>query len=156
MIGTDAVAKSLLGGYTLLLMSNTHTVNESLIPSKPFALMRDFVPVAPINASDLVLVVKASLPVATPPELNQPQVANHGELYKPDLVLMPIGGGQFVMNPAVAAFAARELIKARAVIPMHCGTNPALPGTPAEFIQALGGNSAVKLMVMQPGDTLEF
>ena len=99
MIGTDAVAKSLLGGYTLLLMSNTHTVNESLIPSKPFALMRDFVPVAPINASDLVLVVKASLPVATPPELNQPQVAKHGELYKPDLVLMPIGGGQFVINP---------------------------------------------------------
>ena len=156
MIGTDAVAKSLLDGYTLLLMSNTHTVNESLIPSKPFALMRDFVPVAPINASDLELVVKVSLPMATLPELNQPQVANHGELYKPDLVLMPIGGGQFVMNPAVAAFAARELIKARAVIPMHCGTNPALPGTPAEFIQALGGNSAVKVMVMQPGDTLEF
>jgi tripartite-type tricarboxylate transporter receptor subunit TctC len=43
-------------------MSNTHTVNESLIPNKPFALMRDFMPVAPINASDLVLVVKASLP----------------------------------------------------------------------------------------------
>ena len=156
MIGTDAVAKSLLDGYTLLLMSNTHTVNESLIPSKPFALMRDFVPVAPVNASDLELVVKVSLPVATLPELNQPHVANHGELYKPDLVLMPIGGGQFVMSPADAAFAARELINARAVIPMHCGTNPALPGTPAEFIQALGGNSAVKVMVMQPSDTLEF
>ena len=44
-------------GYTLLLMSNTHTVNESLIPNKPFELMRDFAPVAPINYSDLVLVV---------------------------------------------------------------------------------------------------
>ena len=43
-------------GYTLLLMSNTHTVNESLIPNKPFQLMRDFAPVAPINYSDLVLV----------------------------------------------------------------------------------------------------
>ena len=32
-------------GYTLLVMSNTHTVNESLIPNKPFQLMRDFVPV---------------------------------------------------------------------------------------------------------------
>ncbi len=61
IIGTDAVAKAAPDGYTLLLMSNTHTVNESLIPTKPFALMRDFVPVAPINYSDLVLVVKSSL-----------------------------------------------------------------------------------------------
>ena len=36
VIGTDAVAKSAPDGYTLLLMSNTHTVNESLIPNKPF------------------------------------------------------------------------------------------------------------------------
>jgi tripartite-type tricarboxylate transporter receptor subunit TctC len=63
VIGTDAVAKSAPDGYTLLLMSNTQTVNESLIASKPFVLMRDFVPIAPINASDLVLVVKAGLPV---------------------------------------------------------------------------------------------
>ena len=47
VIGTDAVAKSPPDGYTLLLMSNAHTVNESLIPNKPFQLMRDFVPVAP-------------------------------------------------------------------------------------------------------------
>ncbi len=40
VIGTDAVAKSAPDGYTLLLMSNTHTVNESLIPNKPFQLMR--------------------------------------------------------------------------------------------------------------------
>jgi tripartite-type tricarboxylate transporter receptor subunit TctC len=62
VIGTDAVAKSAPDGYTLLLMSNTQTVNESLIPNKPFMLMRDFAPIAPINASDLVLVVKAGLP----------------------------------------------------------------------------------------------
>jgi tripartite-type tricarboxylate transporter receptor subunit TctC len=62
IIGTDAVAKSTPDGYTLLLMSNTHTVNESLIPTKPFQLMRDFVPVAPINYSDLVLVVHPSVP----------------------------------------------------------------------------------------------
>jgi tripartite-type tricarboxylate transporter receptor subunit TctC len=62
IIGTDAVAKSAPDGYTLLLMSNTHTTNESLIPSKPFALMRDFVAVAPINYSDLVMVIHPSLP----------------------------------------------------------------------------------------------
>jgi tripartite-type tricarboxylate transporter receptor subunit TctC len=69
IIGTDAVAKSPPDGYTLLLMSNTHTINESLIPKKPFALMKDFVPVAPINYSDLVLVVHPSVPVKTVSEL---------------------------------------------------------------------------------------
>lgn len=63
VIGTDAVAKSPPDGYTLLLMSNAHTVNESLIPNKPFQLMRDFVPIAAINYSDLVLVTRSGLPV---------------------------------------------------------------------------------------------
>jgi tripartite-type tricarboxylate transporter receptor subunit TctC len=69
VIGTDAVAKSAADGYTLLLMSNTHTVNESLMPNKPYALLRDFVPVAAINYSDLVLVVNPSVPVGNVAEL---------------------------------------------------------------------------------------
>jgi tripartite-type tricarboxylate transporter receptor subunit TctC len=69
LIGTDAVAKAAPDGYTLLVMSNTHTVNESLIPNRPYQLMRDFAPVAPINYSDLVLVAKPSLPAATPKQL---------------------------------------------------------------------------------------
>jgi len=62
IIGSDAVAKSAPDGYTLLAMSNTHTTNESLIPNKPFQLMRDFVPVSPVNYSDLVMVVPAASP----------------------------------------------------------------------------------------------
>ncbi|MET0277893.1 MAG: tripartite tricarboxylate transporter substrate binding protein [Pseudorhodoplanes sp.] len=62
IIGTDAVAKSDPDGYTLLLMSNTHTVNETLTPNKPFKLMTDFVAVAPINYSDLMMVVHPSVP----------------------------------------------------------------------------------------------
>src|SRR5262249_21188391 len=62
IIGTDAVAKSAPDGYTLLAMSNTHTVNESLTSNKPFQLMRDFVPVAGINYSDLVMVIHPSVP----------------------------------------------------------------------------------------------
>ena len=61
-IGTEAVAKSPPDGYTLLAMSNTHTTNESLIANKPFQLMRDFVPVAGINYSDLVMVIHPSVP----------------------------------------------------------------------------------------------
>jgi tripartite-type tricarboxylate transporter receptor subunit TctC len=55
------VAKSPPDGYTLLVMSNTHTTNESLIPNKPFQLMRDFVAVSPINYSDLLMVVHPSV-----------------------------------------------------------------------------------------------
>jgi tripartite-type tricarboxylate transporter receptor subunit TctC len=69
VIGTDAVAKSSPDGYTLLMMSNTHTVNESLMQNKPYALMRDFVPVAPVNYSDLVLVVHPTVPAANVAEL---------------------------------------------------------------------------------------
>ena len=80
VIGTDAVAKAAPDGYTLLVMSNTHTVNESLIPTKPFALLRDFVPVAPINASDLVLVTKADLPVKTLADLIKMAKAKPGSM----------------------------------------------------------------------------
>jgi tripartite-type tricarboxylate transporter receptor subunit TctC len=69
IIGTDLAAKSPADGYTLLMMSNTHTVNETLIPTKPFALMRDFVGVAPVNYSSLLLVAHPSLPVKTVGEL---------------------------------------------------------------------------------------
>lgn len=62
IIGTDAVAKSEPDGYTLLMMSNTHTTNESLVPNKPFALMKDFVAVAPVNYSDLLMVIHPSVP----------------------------------------------------------------------------------------------
>jgi len=71
IIGTDLVAKSAPDGYTLLVMSNTHTVNESLVPKKPFTLMKDFVPVAPINYSDLLLVVHPSVPAKSVKELVQ-------------------------------------------------------------------------------------
>jgi tripartite-type tricarboxylate transporter receptor subunit TctC len=62
IIGTNEVAKAAPDGYTLLTMSNTHTVNESLKTDKPFQLMRDFVPVAGINYSDLVMVINPSVP----------------------------------------------------------------------------------------------
>lgn len=80
IIGTDVVAKAAPDGYTLLMMSNTHTVNESLIPNKPFQLLRDFVPVAPINYSDLVLVANPSLAASNPKDLIKLALAKPGKL----------------------------------------------------------------------------
>jgi len=80
VLGTDAVAKSPPDGHTLLMMSNTHTVNESLIPKKPYELLRDFVPVAPVNYSDLVLVVHPSVKANSVKELIAFAKANPGKL----------------------------------------------------------------------------
>ncbi len=99
IVGTDVVAKSDPDGYTLLLMSNTHTVNETLIPKKPFDLMRDFAPITGISYSDLLLVVPNSVPAkdlkefialakSKPGELNYASSGNGtpyhmaGELFK--------------------------------------------------------------------------
>ncbi|MET0207547.1 MAG: metal-dependent hydrolase [Burkholderiaceae bacterium] len=76
------------------------------------------------------------------------------DYYKPDLVLMPIGG-HFTMGPADAAYATREWIRPRALIPMHYGANPLGKGTPEEFASALG-ISPTKLMPLKPGDTASF
>jgi len=65
IVGTDAVAKSDPDGYTLLMMSNTHTVNETLIPKKPFDLMRDLAPITGVSYSDLMMVVAADVPAGT-------------------------------------------------------------------------------------------
>jgi tripartite-type tricarboxylate transporter receptor subunit TctC len=64
IVGTDVVAKSEPDGYTLLMMSNTHTVNETLIPKKPFDLMRDFAPISGVSYSDLMMVVPPTVPAA--------------------------------------------------------------------------------------------
>jgi tripartite-type tricarboxylate transporter receptor subunit TctC len=58
--GVGAVAKSAPDGYTLLTVSNALTANETLVPNRPYVLMRDFTPVAPLNYSELVMVVPPS------------------------------------------------------------------------------------------------
>ena len=65
VIGTQEVVKSAGDGYTLLMMSNTQTANESLMPTRKYELMRDLVAIAPINIADLVIVVHPSVPATT-------------------------------------------------------------------------------------------
>jgi tripartite-type tricarboxylate transporter receptor subunit TctC len=69
VIGTDAVAKSEPDGYTFLMMSNTHTANETLLPNRPYQLLRDLTPVAGVNIAYNVLVVHPSVQAKTVPEL---------------------------------------------------------------------------------------
>jgi L-ascorbate metabolism protein UlaG (beta-lactamase superfamily) len=77
-----------------------------------------------------------------------------GQQYKPDLILIPIGG-HFVMNPQDAATATNMYLKPKFAVPMHYGTIPQLKGTPEEYVKALGTTST-KVQVIKPGDKLEF
>ena len=77
-----------------------------------------------------------------------------GSYYKPDVVLIPIGG-HFVMSPKDAAYATREMIKPRFAIPIHYGTTPQLKGTTAEYISALG-QGPTKVFPINPGEKLDF
>jgi L-ascorbate metabolism protein UlaG (beta-lactamase superfamily) len=74
--------------------------------------------------------------------------------YKPDLVLIPIGGN-FTMDPADAAFAMKNWVPAKNVIPIHYGSNPLAKGTAAEFLEAMKGSSS-KITVISEGQTAEF
>jgi len=76
------------------------------------------------------------------------------EHYKPDLVLMPIGGN-FTMDPNDAAFAARNWIQPKMVIPMHYNSNPLAKGTLAEFEEAMKG-SPIRMIPMSEGQTVAF
>ena len=76
------------------------------------------------------------------------------KFYRPDLALVCIGG-HFTMGPERAAYAVRELIKPKQVIPIHYGTYPVINRTPAEFKAALG-DSSIKVLDVNPGQTLKF
>ncbi len=79
-----------------------------------------------------------------------------GDMYRPDLVLIPIGG-HFVMNPVDAAMAVRDMIRPRFALPIHYGTTPVLRGTPAEFNAALGtAPGTARMVTLDPGQKVDF
>jgi L-ascorbate metabolism protein UlaG (beta-lactamase superfamily) len=77
-----------------------------------------------------------------------------GEYYKPDLIMIPIGG-HFVMDPKDAAYATSQMLKPKYAIPFHYGTIPVLKGTPQEYQAALG-QTTTQVFPISPGDKLQF
>jgi len=76
------------------------------------------------------------------------------EYYKPDLVMIPIGG-TFTMDAADAAYALRELIKPKYAIPMHYRTVPGAKTPPEQLVEALGA-APVKVLNLKPGEAVQF
>ena len=157
IIGTDLVAKSAPDGYTLLVMSNTHTVNESLIPKKPFTLMKDFVAVAPINYSDLLLVVHPSVPAKSVKELVQLAKRNRmsyassgngtpyhmaGELFK------ALAGVDILHVPHKGSGEARTSVMSGQVEMMLDAITTMAPVAKAGRVRALGTSGRTRSSVM--------
>lgn len=159
LLGTDAVAKAAPDGYTLLMMSNTHTVNESLISNKPFQLLRDFTPVSPVNYSDLVLVVHPSVPVDTLAEFialakSKPHVLNYassgpgtpyhmaGELFK------AMAGLDIVHIPYKGSSGARTDILGGQVQMMFDAITTMAPNVRAGKLKALGTTGQLRSPVL--------
>jgi len=157
--GTDAVAKSAPDGYTLLMMSNTHTVNESLIRDKPFMLLRDLVPVAPVNYSDLVMVVHPSVPASTLAEFialakSKPGALNYassgpgtpyhmaGELFK------AMAGVDIVHVPYKGSSGARTDILGGQVQMMFDAITTMAPNVRAGRLKALGTSGKTRSSVL--------
>jgi len=76
------------------------------------------------------------------------------EFYKPDLAMVCIGG-HFTMDPEGAAYALKNFIKPKQVIPIHYGTFPVINRTPAELKQAMG-NSTIEVLDVKPGQAMRF
>ncbi len=159
IIGTDAVAKSAPDGYTLLMMSNTHTVNETLIPKKPFDLMRDFAPITGVNYSDLLMVVHPTVPANTLKEFialakAQPKVLNYassgpgtpyhmaGELFK------ALAGVDIVHVPYKGSDGARTGILGGQVQMMIDAITTMAPNVRAGKLKALGTTGKTRSSVL--------
>src|SRR5438093_2525827 len=163
IVGSDVVAKSAPDGYTLLLMSNTHTVNETLIPKKPFDLMRDLAPISGVNYSDLLMVIHPSVPAnnlkefielakSSPGALNYassgPGTPDHmeGELFK------AMAGVDIVHVPHKGSDQARTAILGKQVDMMFDAITTMAANARAGKVHALGttGNRRSPVMPETP------
>jgi tripartite-type tricarboxylate transporter receptor subunit TctC len=165
IIGTDAAAKSPPDGYTLLMISATQTTTETLVPNKPFKLMRDFVPVASLLNSELVMVVPPSVPVNTVKEFialakSKPGALNYassgvgsnyhmaGELFKnltgTDILHVPYKGSSGARNDIISGQIEMMFDSLPSMVPM----------IKAGRVKALGTTGKVRSAILPDVPTL--
>jgi L-ascorbate metabolism protein UlaG (beta-lactamase superfamily) len=75
------------------------------------------------------------------------------ERYRPDIILLNVGGGPYTEDPTTAALAIRKYFRPRTIVPMHYATFPAL--ATEQQVRAAFANDG-RLVVMRPGETRRF
>jgi tripartite-type tricarboxylate transporter receptor subunit TctC len=165
MIGTDAVAKAPPDGYTLLVISQTHATNESLVANKPFQLLRDFAPVAPIYSGDLMMVVHKSVPVKTlkefialakskPGQLNYGSSGTGSQYHLAGELFKTMSGTDIVHVPYKGSSGARNDILG-GQIQMMFDTLPTMkPNVDAGLVRALGTSGEARSPIMPDVPTI--
>lgn len=159
IIGTSEAAKAAPDGYTLLMMSNTHTVNESLKPNKPFQLMRDFVAVAPVNFSDLLMVVHPTVAAkdlkeflallkAKPGALNYASSGPGTPYHMAAELFKALSGTDIVHVPHKASGDARTSILGGHVHMMFDAVTTMAPNAKAGKVRALGTSGKTRSSVL--------
>lgn len=159
VIGTLEAIKSPADGYTLLMMSNTQTANESLVPQRKYELMRDLAPIAPVNYSDLVIVVHPSVQARTLQEFialarSQPGKLNYassgqgtpyhmaGELFK------SMAGVDLVHVPYRNSGEARSAVIGGQVQMMIDAVSTMVPNVAENQVRALATTGATRSTVL--------
>jgi tripartite-type tricarboxylate transporter receptor subunit TctC len=165
IIGSDAVAKSAPDGYTLLTISNTHTTNESLVPNKPFHLIRDFTPVAALNFSDLVMVIHPSVPAkdlkefialakAKPGELNYASSGTGTPYHMAAELFKAMTGTDIVHVPHKASGEARNAVIGGHVQMMFDAITTMASNVKAGQVRALGTSASKRSTVLSDVPTI--
>jgi len=158
-IGADAVAKSAPVGYTLLTISNTLTTNETLFPNRPYVLMRDFVPVAALNYSELVMVVHPSVPAKNvqefialaklkPGELNYASAGTGTPYHMAAELFKKMTGTDIVHVPHKAAGDSRNAIIGGHIEMMFDAITTMAPNVKAGQVRALGTTAITRSKVL--------
>ncbi|MGA8390299.1 MAG: tripartite tricarboxylate transporter substrate binding protein [Pseudolabrys sp.] len=164
-IGTDVVAKSQPDGYTLLMVSGTQTVNETLYVHKPYQLMRELVPVAPLIDTDLVLVVHPSVPAKTLSELlalarAKPGTLNYGSsgpgsnYHMAGELLKNLTGVDIVHVPYKGSTGARNDILSGQIQILFDSVPTMAPQIKAGMVRALGTSGKTRSSILPDVPTM--
>ena len=165
-IGTQMVAKSAPDGYTLLMVSGTQTVNETLFTRKSYRLMRDLVPIAPLIDTDLVLVVHPSVPAknmaeflalarAKPGTLNYGSSGPGSNYHMAAELLKNITGINIVHVPYKGSTGARNDILSGQIQMLFDSVPTMAPMIKAGLVRALGTSGKTRSSILPDVPTLD-
>ena len=166
VIGTTEAFRAPPDGYTLLMVSATQTTTETLVPDKPYKLLRDFVPVAPIMGSDLVMLVHPSskaktvneyiaLAKARPGQLNYASSGVGSNYHMAAELLKTLTGVDIVHVPYRSSAGARGDIVAGQIEMMFDALPTVVPQVEAGTLRALGASGATRSLALPNVPTME-
>ena len=166
IVGTTEAFRAAPDGYTLLMVSATQTTTETLAPDKPYKLLRDFMPIAPLMGSDLVMLVHPSSPAktvadyvarakASPGKLNYASSGVGSNYHMAAELLKTLTGVDIVHVPYRSSAGARGDIVVGQIEMMFDALPVVVPQVEAGTLRALGTSGAARSLALPNTPTME-